>query len=238
MVIILQDLENNKMNCILFGHTVDQILPYLDEGRLEPLIVLLQYFKGNRWNGKTTIQSHFDLSKVHINPDCKEVVALRSSLLTLAPSSSGRITQLSPQGRWSRTDELKQGIVVVKTVEETPHVVEEGPIWILGSIISINAGKNDWFYKSCGQCPMKVETSLGNRYECGNCDHTSAAPSISFKVEVVLFDRTGSICLLLWARETIPLCGKEAKQIVMDTAAVDDEYPAALDIRWIRCCVR
>ncbi|KAL1289288.1 hypothetical protein HN51_057763 [Arachis hypogaea] len=38
LAVILEDLENNSIGCVLFGHMVDQILPYLEEGRVEPLI--------------------------------------------------------------------------------------------------------------------------------------------------------------------------------------------------------
>ncbi|KAL4293759.1 hypothetical protein AHAS_Ahas18G0160200 [Arachis hypogaea] len=61
------------MSCTLFGQLVDHILPHLDDGRVELLIVVLQYFKATRWNGKTLVQSNFDISKVHINLTLKEV---------------------------------------------------------------------------------------------------------------------------------------------------------------------
>ncbi|RYQ90824.1 uncharacterized protein LOC107615430 [Arachis ipaensis] len=41
LVIIVEDLEKNRISCTLFGETVDQILPHLDDDRLEPLIVVL-----------------------------------------------------------------------------------------------------------------------------------------------------------------------------------------------------
>ncbi|RYR20193.1 hypothetical protein Ahy_B03g065283 [Arachis hypogaea] len=51
LVVVLQDLENNRINCTLFGEMVDEILPHLEDGRLEPFIVVIQYFKAIRWNG-------------------------------------------------------------------------------------------------------------------------------------------------------------------------------------------
>ncbi|KAL4315547.1 hypothetical protein AHAS_Ahas15G0196000 [Arachis hypogaea] len=41
LVVIVEDLEKNRLSCTLFGETVDQILPHLDDDRLEPLIVVL-----------------------------------------------------------------------------------------------------------------------------------------------------------------------------------------------------
>ncbi|XLU30255.1 hypothetical protein S245_066321, partial [Arachis hypogaea] len=39
---------------------------------VEPLIVVLQFFKPSRWNDKVSVQSHFNVSKIHVNPDMKE----------------------------------------------------------------------------------------------------------------------------------------------------------------------
>ncbi|KAL4358632.1 hypothetical protein AHAS_Ahas09G0306100 [Arachis hypogaea] len=126
---------------------VDQILPYLEEGRVEPLIVIAQFFKPSR-------------------------------RLSEKPSNSTRISQVTSHGPRSGADEIKNGDVVVKTIEEALSSSQEGPIWIAGTIVSINAGKDDWFYKSCRKCPKKVETPIGNRYECGKCGHTHASASL------------------------------------------------------------
>ncbi|MED6210265.1 hypothetical protein PIB30_062608 [Stylosanthes scabra] len=75
--IIVEDIEKNRTDCALFDQHVDVSLPFLDGERDEPLIVVLQYFRATRWNGRTSIQSNFAVSKVHINPELSEVVAFR-----------------------------------------------------------------------------------------------------------------------------------------------------------------
>nr|XP_025648038.1 uncharacterized protein LOC112743018 [Arachis hypogaea] len=193
MAVVLEDLENNRIGCTLFGEMVDQIRPHLEEGSVEPLIVVLQLFKASQWNGKTTVQSHFYISKIHIERDLKEVVCFRNRLLS--------------------ADELKQGSVGVKTIEEALNAAEVAICWIATTIVSINAGKNDWFYKACKKCPKKVETSTIERYECKGCGHTAGTASIRYKVEVIVYDGTDSMTLLLWDREAIQLCRKRADQI-------------------------
>ncbi|XP_025652763.1 uncharacterized protein [Arachis hypogaea] len=215
MVVILEDLENNKMSCTLFGQLVDHILPHLDDGRVETLIVVLQYFKATRWNGKTSVQSNFDISKVHINPTLKEIDSFRCRLLSGGPSSSTRISQVSSPAAWSANDEFNRGSVSVKTIKDALNSVEEG--------------KNDWFYKACRRCPKKVETPIGDRYECGKCGHTHGAAAIRYKVEVMVYDGSGSINLLLWDRETTQLCGKQVDKIVLEDAVGDDDYPPSLN---------
>ncbi|RYR73635.1 hypothetical protein Ahy_A02g008073 [Arachis hypogaea] len=133
MVIVLKDLEHNKIDCILFGKMVDQILLHLEDGTVEPVIVLLQFFKAIRWNGiscmivyinlcykntylsifltnisscqnaeKTSLQNHFEVSKIHINSQLKEIETFKSKLLSDAPATTSvRISQISSQSRWS-----------------------------------------------------------------------------------------------------------------------------------------
>ncbi|MED6135933.1 hypothetical protein PIB30_051379 [Stylosanthes scabra] len=79
--IVIEDIDKNRINCALFDQDADAILPYLGDEREEPLIVVLQYFRATRWNGRTSIQSNFAVSKVHINLELNEVVAFRESLV-------------------------------------------------------------------------------------------------------------------------------------------------------------
>ncbi|KAL4286785.1 hypothetical protein AHAS_Ahas19G0120900 [Arachis hypogaea] len=136
---------------------------------VEPLIVVLQFFKPSRWNDKVSVQSHFNVSKIHVNPDMKE-----SGLRSCVQSGAA---------------ELKRGGVVVKSIEDALNSTK-GPIWIGGTIVSIDAGNNDWFYKSCRKCPKKVETQIENRYECSKCGHTHGSASLKYKVEVMTYDGT------------------------------------------------
>ncbi|KAL4321512.1 hypothetical protein AHAS_Ahas14G0117900 [Arachis hypogaea] len=126
-------------------------------------------------------------------------------------------------------EELKQGVVSVKKIEEVLIQHEEGPAWISASIVVINVTKDDWFYKSCRKYPKKVETPIENRYECGKCGHTHGSAALRFKVEVMVFDGSGSIRFLLWDKETSMLSGKRDEQIMEDNVIVGDEYPKTFD---------
>ncbi|RYR47057.1 hypothetical protein Ahy_A07g032967 [Arachis hypogaea] len=187
--------KNNRIHCILFGEMVNQILPHLQHERVEPFIV-----------------SNFNVSKLHINPKLKEVVLFRDRLLNGAPSNSVRISQMYSQGASSDIDELTVGSAIVKSIDE------EGTVWIVETIVSINTGKEDWFYKSCRKCLKKVETPIGDKYKCIKCGHTHGVQSWE------------SINLLLWNRETYQLCEKQAKKLKRKRLVTGgDEYPATLD---------
>ncbi|XP_016168192.1 uncharacterized protein LOC107610695 [Arachis ipaensis] len=168
LIVVLEDLEHNKIDCILFGKMVNQILPHLEAGTGEPVIVLLQFIKAIR-------------------------------LFSDAPATSSvRISQNSSQSGWSAVDELTQGDIAMKTIEQV-----------------LNCEKKDWYYKSCRNCLKKVDTPIGDKYEeCGKCGHIHGSDALRFKIEVMVYNGTGSISLLLWDREM---------------SDGDNEYPSTLN---------
>ncbi|XP_020987496.1 uncharacterized protein LOC110275641 [Arachis duranensis] len=175
-----------------------------------PCVGVHQNVRNNRINCTTSMQSHFYLSKLHFDPEIKEVVVFRSRMLCGAPSSSPRISQVSSQGRWSGVEDLNQGYVVAKTIEEVLNSSE-----IAATVVSINASKSDWYYKSCKRCPKKIDTPIGERYECTKCGHTHGCAAIRYKLEVKVCDGIGSMTLLLWDNETTQLVGKMLKKLWM-----------------------
>ncbi|MED6111144.1 hypothetical protein PIB30_049790 [Stylosanthes scabra] len=70
--------RKNNMCCVLFGSCVDEITPLVTKDKVEPLIVVLQFFRVNRWDGKTSIQSHFDISKVCSDASLSAIVEFRN----------------------------------------------------------------------------------------------------------------------------------------------------------------
>ncbi|RYR18156.1 hypothetical protein Ahy_B03g062787 [Arachis hypogaea] len=67
---------------------------------------------------KTSVQSHFEYSKLCINSDLEEVRDFRNRRLSGKPTKSAKISQVSSHGPRSGADELKKGNVAVKTIEE------------------------------------------------------------------------------------------------------------------------
>ncbi|RYR19531.1 hypothetical protein Ahy_B03g064334 [Arachis hypogaea] len=164
--------SNNNLDCV-FGDMVNHILSHLEDGRVEPLIVVLQFFKPSRWNDKVSIQSHFDVSKTRKRLTVNVLLAWQC--------------KVSGHGVQSGAAELKQGGVIVKSIEDA-----------LNSTV---------FYKSCSKCPKKVETPIENRYKCFKCGHTHGSASLRYKVEVMAYDRIGSITMLIFPNLFNPYLG-------------------------------
>ncbi|MED6212405.1 hypothetical protein PIB30_082980 [Stylosanthes scabra] len=167
MVIVLQDIENQRMNCIIFGSLVDDIAPHLQSDAHEPLILILQYFKRN-----------FDLSKIHINLAFKAVNDFKEKLLVAGPTMSGRISQVTAEGGKNGVEELTSGKASVITIENL-HMTKECETWISCNIVALNVGSKDWFYTTCAgiECAKKVSWSGVGDYKCPFCKKNTRQPT-------------------------------------------------------------
>ncbi|RYR78370.1 hypothetical protein Ahy_A01g003145 [Arachis hypogaea] len=220
LVIILQDLDygnrtlslilrNNRINCSLFDELIDHLLLHLEEERAEPLIA-------TRWNGKTSVQNNFEISKVHINPELIEVIQFKSKLVLLsspAASNPTRISQVSSPNAWSALDELKHGSVAIKTIEEALNSME-GQLYpsMRERMIGLTNLAKGALKKL--KHPLKTDMNVTS----GDTHETTA---LRYKLEITVHDGIGSTSLLLWDRETIQLCEK--------TGVGEDDYPQLLD---------
>ncbi|MED6224308.1 hypothetical protein PIB30_082747 [Stylosanthes scabra] len=138
--------------------------------------------KKTNYKGKTSVQSHFQFSKLHIDPTLSDVKEFHSRLIGDTPSSSVRIAQVSSQGGSSGIAELRRGTAVVKTIEQVMVLEEEGQVWIAGRIMGINAGQNDWSNQACTSCDKKVEEGNNGKYKCKNCKTDEAEAELSNEV--------------------------------------------------------
>ncbi|MED6201904.1 hypothetical protein PIB30_099746 [Stylosanthes scabra] len=139
-------------------------------------------------------------------------------------TGSVRITQMPSQSSGPGIEHLRRGQVEIKTIEDAWNSTQEGKIWIAGEIVSINSGKNGWCYKGCDVCPKRVDPKEGVYMSAKSSlvvlFNVVLSKSIRYKVEVIAFDGTTTITLLLWDNEIAGLLG-----VALD----DDGYPFILD---------
>ncbi|KAL1308390.1 hypothetical protein AAHE18_17G102700 [Arachis hypogaea] len=69
---------------------------------------------------------------------------------------SQRITPIQSQPQYSVADEINASIVPIRTIEGVLNMTQETSCWIVGNIVSLEVGKDDWSYTSCKTCPKKV----------------------------------------------------------------------------------
>ncbi|MED6146561.1 hypothetical protein PIB30_035563 [Stylosanthes scabra] len=134
------------------------------------------------------------------------------SIVDTGTTSSVRISQMQSQSTGQGIDELRHGQVDLKTIEDVWGLTEVCSPWIAGTIVLVNFGKSGWCYKACPVCPKKVEPKENDMY----------------KIEIVAYDDTTTITLLLWDNEVADLIGIKA-QTLKDAMGDKDAYPAVID---------
>ncbi|KAL1340770.1 hypothetical protein AAHE18_09G039200 [Arachis hypogaea] len=205
IVFTFEDLDKNRVTCILFGTLVDHILPHLDSIGPGPLIVAKSFLD------KVHVQSSYYASKLHVNVYIKEVVDSKNRLGSTCQITSQYISHLSSQPSYSVSDEINGALVRLKSIEELLNCANEGSYWILASIVCLDVGKDDWLYKECTRCPQKLEGA--EPFYCKRCDQVDSNPLLRFRLQVIVSDGTGSITLVLWDREAMQVVGKTATEI-------------------------
>ncbi|XLU95218.1 hypothetical protein S245_009570 [Arachis hypogaea] len=231
--LLVEDLEKNSISCTLFGSLVDLIQPYLDGDKTEPLIVAFQLFRAKEWNGKISIQSSFDTSNIHINPNIKEAELFKKSLVDSTQGdscfSSQRISHMSSSSYRSAIDELRKGICKVETIDSVLNASDVGFKWILCTIVDFDVGRNDWFFIACKYCHKKCK-KIEERFECDHCRKKAVQVDLRYKLQAYVSDATGSMCVVLWDTEASQIVGLSATKVreTYSQDDSDDSYPEVL----------
>jgi len=92
---------------------------------------------------------------------------------------------------------------------------------ILGTIVQVFDPR---FFNVCGTCAKKVTESQGS-FHCN--EHGQVPPSVSYVLNVVLDDGTGTIRVVFWKNQATHLLGKEEK----DIAAYKDNISTFEDVK-------
>ncbi|MED6180761.1 hypothetical protein PIB30_013389 [Stylosanthes scabra] len=93
----------------------------------------------------------------------------------------------------------------------------------------MNSGKTSWCYKGCIKCPKKVEPKENNMWECTRCNKITSGYTYRYKVEIVAYDDTATITLLLWDNEVADLVGIKAQTLKESMEGDKEGYPSVLD---------
>ncbi|MED6180861.1 hypothetical protein PIB30_013944 [Stylosanthes scabra] len=200
----VEDTDKTSISCTLFGGLVDCIKPYIEEEKGEPLIVALQLFRFKEWNGKISIQSNFETSNIHINPQCPKADMFRNSILDTMQGKSGlssaRISHIGGKSNRSAVEDLRGGIVAVESIEDVMNAQEPGNKWI-----------------AC-----EVED-----FDVGNTIGASLAVGLRNKLFAYVNDHSGSMCVVFWDTEATQIIGLNVEKVrSLNKEGDNDSYPS------------
>ncbi|MED6191938.1 hypothetical protein PIB30_005417 [Stylosanthes scabra] len=224
----LEDVEKNKMKCTLFGEFVGEALCYLEKTDVQPLVLVAQLFKPHVWLDDVNVQTSFYGSRVFFNPTDLEAAEFRNSLINLGEHATQEISHVESHEQRSVTQDLSSGDFPFLSVEQVYNLTEETECWILSTVVSIEGGRNDWFYASCKGCFKKV-IPIDDNYHCTNvkCGQRGSKPPLKFRLKVIVTDGIGFLTVLLWNTECAAILGMSPND-VRDVSAVDQSLDIAL----------
>ncbi|XP_019267591.1 PREDICTED: replication protein A 70 kDa DNA-binding subunit A-like [Nicotiana attenuata] len=209
--VVLEDDQRNRIVATLWSELVDQIQLHLNESTDEPLIVVFQHMKTQKFRGNYSVRSCWYQTKIWINSTLPQSIDFKSRLLGARQSNIERITQTSSQQSYSVRDELDKGIVLFKTIRDLVQCTQECSYWIAAKLVNLELDRG-WLYLACNKCSRKVD-KVGNKYFCKNCNEEDISFTHRYRLQVRVMDGTAFISLLLWNREAMQLIGKSAKEL-------------------------
>ncbi|XP_019225412.1 PREDICTED: replication protein A 70 kDa DNA-binding subunit A-like [Nicotiana attenuata] len=195
---------------------VDQIQHHLNESADEPLIVVFQHMKPQKYRGDYSVRSCWYQTKIWINSTLPQSIEFKSS----------------SQQSYSVRDELDKGIALFKTIRDLVQCMQESSYWIAAKLVNLELDRG-WSYLACNKCSRKVE-KVGNRYFCAKCNEEESSVTHRYRLQVRVMDGTAFISLFLWNREAMQLIGKSAKEhkerlFETSLADADCSYPSEMD---------
>ncbi|XLT00987.1 hypothetical protein HN51_050338, partial [Arachis hypogaea] len=206
-------LEKHKIKCTLFGELVDQVLPHLERDDGEPFIMVVQLFKSNVYLSSVNVQSTYYVSKCYFNPNLPKSFWTFYKLAEEVVPCSQRITPIQSQPQYSVADEINASIVPIRTIEGVLNMTQETSCWIVGNIVSLEVGKDDWSYTS----------------------RVGFKAMLRYRLQVIVTDGSGCMKLLLWNKEAEQMVQKVAEKIKELSISLIDgslKYFASVLYKW------
>ncbi|XLR08498.1 hypothetical protein S83_036436, partial [Arachis hypogaea] len=114
---------------------------------------LYEFF--NQWNDKEVF--NLELVLQDEKPDLELFKhRIKENVVYSMQNFIVKINNGKTQPQYSVADEISAGIVPMQTIKEVLNMTQETSCWIVGNVVSIEVGKDGWFYTSCKTCLKKV----------------------------------------------------------------------------------
>ncbi|KAL9167002.1 hypothetical protein ABFS82_05G067700 [Erythranthe guttata] len=208
----LQDLSGNKLKCALWDKYAEELSTHLINDKPDsPIIIILQLCMVKSFNGKNSISNAFHSSKLLINENLEEHREYREKLMMQAGTFSQSISQISTHRSVGISDDLLQ--TEHMTISDLMDCTSERSVALLAKVVEIDC-ESKWWYPSCSTCFRKVDRN-GVQFYCEKCiDNVPAIPRN--RIQVLVFDVTGSISLVMFDKVVTEIIGKKAADILGD----------------------
>ncbi|KAL9145534.1 hypothetical protein ABFS82_13G049800 [Erythranthe guttata] len=196
--ITLQDLLGNRIKCTLWDQYVDQMSQHLSDPNSA---------------GPNSISNAFHSSRLLINENSEPHREYREKLLMQDAALTQSISVISNQRSTGIADDLLQ--TEQMTIIDLKNCTIERNVVVLAKVIDIDPDTK-WWYTACSKCYKKVEHTSAKFY-CPRC--VKDADPIP-RIQVLVFDTTGSTKLVMFDKVVNKIVGKPAKELIGDVDKV------------------
>ncbi|KAK9676693.1 hypothetical protein RND81_11G093900 [Saponaria officinalis] len=178
----LEDIQGCQLSCTLWRpHTVQVSAlisqqPNLDQSK----IIVIQCVEAKKYEGQWRVQTTFNATVFHVNPDIPEVKQFEPSFSTPSASNSLQVIDIPNDDEHDVfTTENIKSICDIKQHEK------KGLYYTLAKVVDVD-GNAGWYYDSCKICWAKTVKNDNGRWICtrDGCDGkiyglSSSIPSMS-----------------------------------------------------------
>ncbi|XP_020253862.1 replication protein A 70 kDa DNA-binding subunit-like [Asparagus officinalis] len=211
----LQDSNNIKLQCSLWGDYAVQVSQYIQKANSGIIIIVIQLAKTKPYGGKITITNALYAS-ILINPDIPEVVDLKKSQIPTekAYSIEGDFLLLTER----------------KTLDEIREAREVCTCVTLATIQKIQTDYN-WFYNACKKYQRKINAENG-KFWCEKYNENARFVIPRYRVQVLVIDHTCTASFILFDHEAKQFIHKSAVELRERLTKEDDDdsFPQELDV--------
>ncbi|XP_022000500.1 replication protein A 70 kDa DNA-binding subunit E-like [Helianthus annuus] len=220
----LEDIEGQKCPVTLWDGFAIDMFAYMNDKKREKYVVILCHFgMVNLYKGKRGVANGFELSRLFIDTDIKEIFSFRNRYVEKISASS------------SSNDHV--GSITKKVL-------------VVGTITAICTDKL-WYYNGCNHCKSGVEErfvtkenpdGLSDVYHekslvCTNdkCEGVDIYSIPRFKIPIRVQDSSSTVSLTLFDFEAYKILQKTAKELVsiqdqvVNSGEIPNSYPEIFD---------
>ncbi|XLT47446.1 hypothetical protein S245_040709, partial [Arachis hypogaea] len=78
IALYMEDLEQNRIKCTLFGESMGKVISFMDKPENEPVILVAQLFKPHFYLNEVSVQNSLYASRVFFNTDIADFVSFKN----------------------------------------------------------------------------------------------------------------------------------------------------------------
>ncbi|XP_061346297.1 uncharacterized protein LOC133291954 [Gastrolobium bilobum] len=230
VVVELDNLRGQKLECTLWESYVDEVQTFLAKNQSAQNVIILQLARIKGFRGKIGIANTKYTTKILFDSNIPEIVEFKKRLSGDLMESSQMLTQLSSPSSYSyENDFLKD--TERKFLTDIKNCIDATTCITYGTVKSIES-KYNWWYRSCKKCPYSVCEDFDKWY-CKNCQKHWNEYTPKFSVQVRVIDNTDSSSFVLFDRDCLSLLGVSAAELReqhFKRGADLEHYPEELNV--------